>query len=135
MRAAMAYCGMTPQGLTEWVDTDTAKEAGRRNAQIHTSLARLCYIVGDHDLVVALAKLETCLDDFAEKAHGPALDAGSGRGDLMDAIAAGFKHVKATRQALRQVVTTAAPLLHVDIRKAQMSTYGRWVGRRSERRS
>ena len=126
---------MTSTDLREWVDTDSAKESGRRRVQILTSLARLCYLAGDLDLVVALAKLERCINDFAEKAHGPALEAGSGRRDLMDAIAEGFKHLKETRQALQQVVTTAAPLLALDIRKAEMSSYRMWARARSNRKS
>lgn len=94
-----AMAKMSEPDLMEFVETDTGREAGRRNAQIRRSLNILTLMAADEPVLQALRTLETCIADWPDKAVGPGMAAARGGGNVGAAVGAGFRHVNKTRAA------------------------------------
>lgn len=111
--------------IAKITETDTGREMGRRNTAIQRSIATLTVVVRDPQIPRPLADLEQCIEQWPDKATGPALEANPS--NCLPAIEAGFKHVGRTKRAMDSVIVAAAPLVQVSLSEDHPHTYRlRW---------
>jgi hypothetical protein len=114
-----AMSKMRMQEYDEFVNTDTGREMGRRRAAVNAGLINLSLMIKDVPVLKALAELQKCVEEWAEKATGPAFNAGTTGGDAVAAVESGFQHVERTRSALNALVVAAAPFVQISISDVQ----------------
>lgn len=96
-----AFAMMTDNNMTQWVNSDSAKEAIDRNRRLKAGLVSARLLIKDEPLATRLAIFSQCFDDMPEKANGPVLSWRRTGLNKMDAIAQGFKHVGTTQRVPR----------------------------------
>lgn len=126
----LAFTELKGNDLLEFVNSDSGKLAIERNQAIRESITSLSLLVADPALLLALAELERAILDYAEKANGPAFEYARKGGDRGEAVLLGFKHVRATRDALTRAQVEAATLLRAPVAVSERSGRFAWLHRR-----
>jgi hypothetical protein len=121
----------TDRDATEWVNTDSAKELGRVNAEMSRAIVQASLLVGDSAILRAILQIRQLDIEFSDKAVGPAWDKDLG----LEGVLQGLRHVSALSRALTDLELAAGPLLRTPLTLPEPwpVRVRRWISLRAKR--